>query len=115
VELIFDRFNKAWTQPVFFDNLPTAVQYPANHDPGIRVYPNPASQECQVEFNLIEKQSVRSDLYNLQGQLIRTFLNDVQAAGKHMISLDIRDIPAGSYLLKLSGEQFNYTERVIVF
>ena len=65
----------------------------------LRVYPNPTAETLVVEGLLAEDGQVR--LYNQQGQLVKT-----GAADDARTTLDVSDLPAGSYLLLCNGEAF---------
>ena len=65
----------------------------------LRVYPNPTAETLVVEGLLAEDGQLR--LYNQQGQLVKT-----GAADAARTTLDVSDLPAGSYLLLCNGEAF---------
>ena len=65
----------------------------------VRVFPNPTAETLVVEGVLAEDGQVR--LYNQQGQLVKT-----GAAGDGRTTLDVSDLPAGSYLLLCNDEAF---------
>lgn len=63
----------------------------------LRVYPNPTAETLVVEGLLDEEGQVR--LYDQQGQLVKT--NDAART-----TLDVSDLPAGTYLLLCEGGAF---------
>ncbi|MGM9810952.1 MAG: T9SS type A sorting domain-containing protein [Paludibacteraceae bacterium] len=65
----------------------------------LRVYPNPTVETLVVEGFLAENGQLR--LYNQQGQLVKT-----SAADAARTTLNVSDLPAGSYLLLCNGEAF---------
>ncbi|MGM9825781.1 MAG: T9SS type A sorting domain-containing protein [Paludibacteraceae bacterium] len=65
----------------------------------LRVYPNPTVETLVVEGLLAEDGQLR--LYNQQGQLVKT-----SAADAARTTLNVSDLPAGSYLLLCNGEAF---------
>ena len=65
----------------------------------LRVYPNPTAETLVVEGLLAEDGQVR--LYNQQGQLVKT-----GAADDARTTMDVSDLPAGSYLLLCNDEAF---------
>ncbi len=65
----------------------------------LRVYPNPTAETLVVEGLLAKDGQVR--LYNQQGQLVKT-----SAVGDGRTTLDVSDLPAGTYLLLCNGEVF---------
>lgn len=65
----------------------------------LRVYPNPTAETLVVEGLLAEDGQVR--LYDQQGQLVKT-----GAADAARTTLDVSDLPAGTYLLLCEGGVF---------
>ncbi|MDZ7362597.1 MAG: T9SS type A sorting domain-containing protein [candidate division KSB1 bacterium] len=74
-------------------------------------YPNPFNPETTIEFTLPAVAPVTLRIYNLNGQLIRTLLNESRPAGRHPVSWDGRDdagrdVASGVYLYRLHAGQF---------
>ena len=65
----------------------------------LRVYPNPTTETLVVEGLLAKDGQVR--LYDQQGQLVKT-----SAAGDGRTTMDVSDLPAGTYLLLCEGGAF---------
>ena len=65
----------------------------------LRVYPNPTAETLVVEGLPAEDGQVR--LYDQQGQLVKT-----GAADAARTTLDVSDLPAGTYLLLCEGGAF---------
>lgn len=77
----------------------TGMAEAADANGAVRVFPNPTAETLVVEGLLAEDGQVR--LYNQQGQLVKT-----GAAGDGRTTLDVSDLPAGSYLLLCNDEAF---------
>jgi Secretion system C-terminal sorting domain len=77
---------------------------------------NPVSQSATVSFYLLESQNIHVDVYNMQGQLIKNLFDGYTNSGKHQLSWDVNDssINNGIFLLKLTGENFFHTCKLIV-
>lgn len=112
-EMIFDRFNKAWTQPVFFDLATTVTNY-KNIAPA-EIYPNPSNGQFKFYYFLGDKNPIDISLYDLQGKLVRKILSGVQQSGRHEQSVDVSDLSNGTYFLKMQGEQFSVSKTVSIF
>jgi hypothetical protein len=70
----------------------------------IKLYPNPASDYLFVEGTLARESTLNLELYDLNGKLIQTQQNQFQH-GAFLQQMDLRDLPAGVYWLKLSDEK----------
>ncbi|MGN0235575.1 MAG: T9SS type A sorting domain-containing protein [Paludibacteraceae bacterium] len=65
----------------------------------LRIYPNPAAETLVLEG--LPATSEQARLYNQQGQLLKTV-----ALTAARTTLDVSDLPAGTYLLLCNGEAF---------
>ncbi len=84
-----------------------------NHNASVTIIPNPVKQYGQIEISLAKPDIVRVSLYSLNGQKIIA-LNPRQITGKTIIPLDVTDIKAGYYLLKISGEKTLLFKKIII-
>lgn len=75
----------------------------------LRVYPNPASSSLTVDGISAEK-GVEIRLFDLQGRK----LISAQPMGENQITLDISQLPAGSYLLRLQLADGVRNERISI-
>ncbi len=72
---------------------------PENFD--LNSYPNPAHHSIQLAYFLKENAKVEIELFNAQGQKIKTILSDFRNDGQNLEHFDISDLPSGPYFLKL--------------
>lgn len=74
------------------------------------IYPNPTDNVLNVRFDESEGQEFQIQLYNLQGQLMveRTSAND------NVVTLDVANLPAGIYLVKIADDYQTKTQKVII-
>lgn len=69
-------------------------------------YPNPASTNTTIEFNLPAASNVTLKVYDMMGKEVKMLFDGFQASGKQQIAWDMRGdnglaLPAGSYLYEL--------------
>jgi len=77
-------------------------------DPTIQasLFPNPADESCQLTFTLDQPASVRVDILNASGGIVRKSDLGIQSSGEHTKHLDIRNLASGIYICKLqAGDQ----------
>jgi acyl-CoA thioesterase-1 len=67
-------------------------------------YPNPARTTTAVDIVMPEADKITFKLYNMQGKLIQTVLNEYLNTGKHTIQINVSYIPAGVYIYKITKE-----------
>lgn len=80
----------------------------------LKVYPNPARDNFTVKFRVDGTSNVKVQLYGLNGQAVRTFLNEVLPAGEFSQTFDTDGISKGLYLLKITSATTNEYKRIII-
>ena len=74
--------------------------------PDIRLYPNPANDQFFVEMDT--KESAILTLYNIAGKLILE--NELTS---HLNEINIRAIPPGIYVVRLTGKEWKWQQELI--
>jgi len=68
------------------------------------VFPNPATDNFNLELGLAESRTMEMTLYNSAGALIKSYNTEHLAAGEHTLHLNANDVPAGTYILVVQSE-----------
>lgn len=81
-------------------------------------YPNPFNPTTVIEYQIPESATVSLKVFNVQGQLIKTIINQVQPAGVHKVSWDGTDmtnsiVPSGVYFYQLEANDFTQIRRLV--
>ena len=79
----------------------------------IKIYPNPADEKLNLEFQMKSDGIVNIALYNINGQLIENMLNSYCARGKNQFEYPIRSLNPGVYVIRIFGDQINETGKFI--
>ena len=66
------------------------------------MYPNPATDNISVEFNLKTPATPRFEIINILGETVVKINNESFAAGSNIINIDTKSLASGSYYLKIS-------------
>jgi hypothetical protein len=86
-------------------------------------FPNPFSRSrnslTNIGYNLPASASVKLDVYDMQGALVRTLVNMTQSAGMHFVQWDGKDtngktVSAGTYQYVLTTNGVVLNKRLIV-
>ncbi|MFZ1683506.1 MAG: FlgD immunoglobulin-like domain containing protein [Candidatus Zixiibacteriota bacterium] len=82
-------------------------------------YPNPFNPTTQIEFSLPKASSVRLDVYNILGNLVRTIVDQPYSAGIHQVTFDGRNsagtpVASGLYFYRLTAGQFVQTKKMVL-
>ncbi|MCP4632150.1 MAG: T9SS type A sorting domain-containing protein [candidate division Zixibacteria bacterium] len=75
-------------------------------------YPNPFNSETTIPFDLTATGKVKLGIYNLQGQLVETVIDDYREAGHHTVNFDASALSSGVYFYKLQVGSFVTTKKM---
>ena len=67
----------------------------------VNVLPNPFRNNFNIQFSLEEKSNLNIDLFNAQGQLVKSVLQENISSGNHNIKIESKDLPHGIYFGKM--------------
>jgi FlgD Ig-like domain len=82
-------------------------------------YPNPFNPETTITYNLSSSTTAELSIYNIKGELVRSFGKSRQEVGEHIIVWDGKDnqnhdLSSGMYLYKLNVSQESFTRKMIL-
>jgi hypothetical protein len=80
-------------------------------------YPNPFNPETTIRYQIHKPGTVKLEIYNLLGQIVRTLVDQSQNAGEHLASWDGRDdagreVSSGVYLYRLKSGDLLATRKL---
>ena len=78
----------------------------------LKVSPNPSDDEFAIEYSLDQTQQISIGVYDLQGRLIEEIFSGTETDGNIMVIWSGRNLPDGTYLIKLTGESVAGQARV---
>ncbi len=120
----------SWTNPAISGQLPgdanvgalgttTAVHQYFTNDPVSfslkQNYPNPFNPSTTIEYILPHDASVSLKVFNIEGQLVRTLVNnEAQIAGTHTVRFDAANLPSGVYIYKLQSATMSDVVRMVL-
>ena len=100
------------------DSLPTSIQPVSNDIPqGYKLhqnFPNPFNPETKIVFEVPLRSPVNLSIYNSEGRLIRTVLNNTISAGIYEVTVIGKYLPSGIYFYTLNVGQWKETKRMIL-
>ena len=82
-------------------------------------YPNPFNPSTKIRYYLPQASDVRLDIYNQQGELIRSLVNNRQPSGEHIVNWDGRNnsgtrVASGIYYYSLRSKNSILTRPMIL-
>ena len=79
-----------------------------------QVYPNPASKEVNIVLNLEKIETVRVQVFDLQGKMVLSAASHDYAQGQQEVHLDINPLSRGTYILQVAkGDKISATKIIV--
>ena len=79
------------------------------------IYPNPFNPTTTIRYGLNQNAIIQISIYDINGRLITTLINEFQIAGYHFITWDASIYSSGIYFLNMSaGETFEIKKMVLI-
>ena len=79
----------------------------------VKLFPNPSTGLLRLEMMHVIPGKYRVDCLDITGKLLKTFYFEATEFRSKFI-IDMTDYSEGLYLLKISGDNYNHCERVII-
>lgn len=91
---------------------PTPVNETETQFESLSVYPNPATNNVNINFALKDNKTVKVELFDLSGQSI--FQDEYQDIRDKQTSIDLSALASGTYLLKFGLPEGNTFRKIII-
>lgn len=99
-------------------DLSSGVKYhfgsDASHQGITAIAPNPARETSRITFQMMQVAPVTLDLFDAQGEKIRTLVMSRYAPGVYSYDLNVNDLPNGTYMVRLQAGDQVYTQKINV-
>ncbi len=92
-------------------NYPLGIQQVENSGGQISIYPNPATNQISVAANFVHNENITTSIYAINGNLVSQA--EIKYTGESL-TLDISDLDAGVYFLKISTKEYTTTKKFII-
>ena len=102
------RIGTTWA-----DVTPVTLSIADNVIQGFKVFPNPAVEMTNLQFNLNEASNVTVEMYNAMGQIVFTDLMG-EVNGFQSVEISTSDLEAGIYMINVNVNGNVITKRVSV-
>ncbi|MES2593301.1 MAG: T9SS type A sorting domain-containing protein [Bacteroidota bacterium] len=98
---------------LFFDLASVGIKELNENVNGLSIYPNPASQLVNLQFNLIAAEKVNVKIYNIVGQELNMFEKEL-SSGNNSLNINITNYKPGVYFVKSTIKNKVITKKLIV-
>jgi PKD repeat protein/formylmethanofuran dehydrogenase subunit D len=79
---------------------------------GLSVYPNPATDLIQLDFNLKKSEQLLFSIFSVDGKLVATYSSRF-SAGKSVETLNVSQLPSGLYILEIANNEKRTNRRFV--
>ena len=77
-------------------------------------YPNPFNSMTNISFQISESENVNISIYNMNGQLIETIVNEEMNPGSYSVSWNAKNVSSDLYFYKLTTGNKTGTNKMIL-
>lgn len=88
-----------------FPPTPVAIEQPEPAAVNMEVYPNPSAERVTFEFPVTEAGIYRVRVFDMQGKLVHTVIEDWLRQGEGRVSFTNTALNAGTYLVVIENDQ----------
>ena len=95
------------------ENLEVEIAIPIHHTL-LTPYPNPFNPATTISFELTKPDFVKIDIYDINGGIVESIVNEMRYAGTHNVVWNATSYPSGIYFVKMNSSNYYATEKVIL-
>lgn len=77
-------------------------------------YPNPFNPTTTIEYSIIEKAEIVINVFNLNGEIIKTLYGGMKEAGNYKVKFDASGLPSGVYFYKIISGKNSISRKMIL-
>ncbi len=94
---------------------PNSITEATDKFAGVSLFPNPASDKMNVQFDLLEAGVVKATIVSVLGENVKEVYSGGLNTGVHSIAYNTSNLPAGTYFLKLqTNNSFSVKQFAVV-
>lgn len=75
-------------------------------------YPNPFNPTSNIQFSIPKTSDVKLEVFNINGQLVRTLVNERMGVGEHTVQFNASDLASGIYIYRIIAGSFVQTKKM---
>lgn len=87
--------------------MPTAYSLSQN-------FPNPFNPSTKISFAIPKSTNVSLNIYTVNGQLVKTVINNNLNAGWHEVTVQANDLASGVYIYRIQTDDWGYSRKMIL-
>ncbi len=96
-----------------FDPLTVSAEE-VTFDAGMKIFPNPATNQFTLEYSVGTPDRVTAELIDLSGRVLDVLFSAQRSSGKYIAAYDVSHLTPGVYLIRMSSERDAAVKKLIV-
>ncbi|MEO0083503.1 MAG: T9SS type A sorting domain-containing protein, partial [candidate division WOR-3 bacterium] len=80
----------------------------------LEVLPLPSKSAFLIKYNIINQNKVSLDILDPMGRIKRVIKNETMKVGDYQLNLDVSDLPAGVYFIRLKQERDQIVKKITI-
>jgi Leucine-rich repeat (LRR) protein len=101
--------NTSNCPPLSISELSLPNEYSLNQP-----FPNPFNPSTSISFSIPEQSQTSLKVYDIKGNLISTFLNQIMNVGYHHIQWNGENLSSGTYFIRINSGKFSDVKKVVL-
>ena len=78
------------------------------------VYPNPVATDAWISIQLQKPERISIQVFDMNGRLVRTFIDQQMNAGAIKMPLDLKQLDGGSYIVQMRSRNARVNKQILV-
>ncbi|HET6767748.1 MAG TPA: SBBP repeat-containing protein [Chitinophagaceae bacterium] len=80
----------------------------------LKNFPNPFSQNTNIEFRLPQEEKFKLSVYDLLGREVATLVNENKAAGTHLVNFNSKKLLPGTYFYRIQAGEIVESRKLVI-
>ena len=97
------------SSPLAYDSVDIPTHFSVS-----AAYPNPFNPIANLDYAIPNSDNVKISIFNVNGQLVETLLNEFKTAGYHTVKWNAYNISSGLYFIKVESGQNVSTQKLML-
>ncbi|NND94489.1 MAG: T9SS type A sorting domain-containing protein [Flavobacteriales bacterium] len=81
---------------------------------GLKLYPNPAASEAQLQLDLAQTSNVILEIIDIQGRMVQSLPQGILQNGEQLLRFNVSDLSEGTYVLNVIADTRRETVTFVV-
>jgi hypothetical protein len=104
-----------WIAKIAPGEIASEVATVENVETKARVFPNPVTDFCNIQFELDSRQKIAINITDMQGKVVVELYNEITEKGEKQFSFNRANLAPGVYVVNITGETTKIkNERIVI-